>query len=323
MSRPRRLPAEILAFDWGSTPAKRQLCRAVLRDGRYVVSPPRPVHDVGAIELGPGSLAAFDCPIGVSHAYASRADLGSFRAALALFGRGRFARFYEVAECAADIATERPFYPARGIKGTSRAHLRTILGDAAFAPRACDRLAGAGPIFWLVGPRQVGRSAACIWRDLITPRLERVALWPFDGTLRDLLAGERPIIAEMYPAFLLRTLRVAVTRKSDPTARAACGRTLLRRVSGDSRLDLQTVRSLLRTGFGNTRAGEDPFDATIACIGLAKLLLDGAMPEPPEAARAVEGWILGVPGELRSNEKGAGREDPPPVAGRRRGRLNA
>ena len=295
MSRLRRLPAEILAFDWGSTPAKRQMCRAVLSEGRYVLSAPRPVEDIGALELRPGALAAFDCPLGVSREYAARADLGSFRAALGQFGSGRFGRFYELAECAADITTERPFYPARGVKGTSRDHLRQILGDAAFAPRACDRLAGAGPIFWLVGPRQVGRSAVCIWRELITPRLDRVALWPFDGRLKELIAADRPILAEMYPAFLLRTLGVTVARKSDPAARAACGRALLRRVSGDTRLDLDAVRALLRSGFGVSRAGEDPFDATIACIGLAKLLLDDRMPEPPDAARAVEGWILGLP----------------------------
>jgi hypothetical protein len=297
VSRLRRLPAEILAFDWGSTPAKRQLCRAVLRDGRYVLSPPRPVTDVAALELRPGVLAAFDCPIGVSSAYAAMAGLGSFRAALEMFGRGRFERFYELAVGAADIATERPFYPARGVKGTTRDHLRSVLGEAAFAARACDRLAGAGPIFWLVGPRQVGRSAVCIWRELIAPRLDRIALWPFDGPLSELLASGRPVVAEMYPAFLLRTLGVAVARKAESAARAACGRALLRGVGADPRLDLDAVRALLRGGFGGASSGEDPFDATIACIALARLLLDDALPEPPDAVRAVEGWILGLPGE--------------------------
>jgi hypothetical protein len=297
VSRLHRLPAEILAIDWGSTPAKRQVCRAVLRGGRYVLSAPRPVEDVRALALGPGVLAAFDCPIGVSSEYAVMADLRSFRAALEVFGGGRFGRFYEFADCAGDIAIERPFYPARGVKGTSRDDLRKVLGDAAFAPRACDRLAGAGPIFWLVGPRQVGRSAVCIWRDLITPRLDRVALWPFDGPLAELLAGGRPVIAEMYPAFLLRTLGVTVARKSEPAARAACGRALLHRVGADARLDLDAVRALLHVGFGASRSGEDPFDATTACVALARLLLDDAMPEPPETARAVEGWILGLKSE--------------------------
>ena len=299
MSRLPRLPAEILAIDWGSTPAKRQMCRAVLRNRRYVLSPPRPVEDVAGLELRAGTLAAFDCPIGVSRDYAAMAELSSFRAALQVFGTGRFGRFYELADCAADIATERPFYPARGVKGVTRGDLRKVLGDAAFAPRVCDRLAGAGPIFWLVGPRQVGRSAAYIWRDLIAPRLDRVALWPFDGTLAELLAGGRPVVAEMYPAFLLRTLGVTVARKSERAARAACGRELLRRVGADARLDLASVRALLVDGFGATRSGEDPFDATIACIALARLLLDDSMPEPLDDARTVEGWILGLPSERR------------------------
>ena len=244
--------------------------------------------------LGPGTLAAFDCPIGVSREYAAMAQLSSFRGALSVFGAGRFRRFYEPAH-RADIAIERPFYPAGPTKGARRDDLREVLGDAAFAPRVCDRLAGAGPIFWLVGARQVGRSAAFVWRELIAPRLDRIALWPFDGPLAELLTTGRPIVAEMYPAFLLRALGLTVTRKSETAARARCGRELLRRIGGDARLDLGAVRGLLRGGFGASRSGEDPFDATIACIGLARLLLDGAVPEPPEAARAVEGWILGLP----------------------------
>lgn len=293
----RPLPAEILAIDWGTTPAKRQLCRAVLRRGSYVLAPPRPVTDVGALELPAGALVAFDCPIGVSRAYAARAGLRSFREALGLFGAGSFRRFYEFAARPDDIATERPFYPSRAVKGARRADLRKALGDAAFAPRVCDRQARAGPIFWLVGPRQVGRSAACVWRDVITPRLDRVALWPFDGALAELVASGRPVIAEMYPAFLLRALGVRVARKSDPVARATCGRELLRRVGTDARLDLDAIRGLLRGGFGSSSAGEDPFDATTACIALAKLLIDHALAEPPDHARAVEGWILGLRSE--------------------------
>lgn len=297
MSRLRRLPAEILAIDWGATAAKRQMCRASLESGRYVLSPPRSVKDVGALELRAGTLTALDCPIGVSTAYAAMAQLDSFRAALALFGSGRFGRFYDYADCAADIATERPFYPARSVKGVARGDLRNVLGDAAFASRTCDRLARAGPIFWILGPRQVGRSAAYIWRQLITPRLDRLALWPFDGPLAELLAGEHPVVGEMYPAFLLRTFGLAVAKKSDRVARAACGAELLRRVDADPRLDLDSVRALLLDGFGAARSGEDPFDATVACIGLARLALDDALPEPPAEARLIEGWILGLPSD--------------------------
>jgi len=103
----------------------------------------------------------------------------------------------------------------------------------------------------------------------------------------------------MYPAFLLRTLGVTVARKSERAARAACGLELLRRLGADARLDLALVRALLVDGFGATRSGEDPFDATIACVALARLLLDDSMPEPLDDARTVEGWILGLPSERR------------------------
>jgi len=107
------------------------------------------------------------------------------------------------------------------------------------------------------------------------------------------------VVAEMYPAFLLRTLGVTVARKSERAARAACGLELLRRLGADARLDLALVRALLVDGFGATRSGEDPFDATIACVALARLLLDDSMPEPLDDARTVEGWILGLPSERR------------------------
>jgi hypothetical protein len=69
---------------------------------------------------------------------------------------------------------------------------------------------------------------------------------------------------------------------------------VLRGARADGRVDLDAVAGLLRDGFGPSSAGEDAFDATIACVALAKLFLDGAVPEPPAHARRVEGWILGL-----------------------------
>jgi hypothetical protein len=45
------LPPEILALDWGATPAKRQLCRAVLRGNRYNIDAPMPVPDPAKLTL--------------------------------------------------------------------------------------------------------------------------------------------------------------------------------------------------------------------------------------------------------------------------------
>jgi len=284
------LPPEIIAIDWGSTPAKRQLCRAVLRGKRYGIERPVPVPDPAALELPPGALVAFDCPIGLPQEYAQLARLADFRTALAAFGREPFEHFYEVATSPAEIAIERPFYPARS-SGASREDLKRHLYDAAFALRPCDRATGAGPLFWLVGAKQCGRSSISVWRDVLTPRLGTLALWPFDGPLDRLLSSGRTVVAEMYPAYLLQTLGIDLSGKRDPAARAAAGAELVAKAAG---IDLIAVRDSLLAGFGPSAAGEDAFDATVSAIALVRLVQSSAIPEPPPEARAVEGWILGL-----------------------------
>jgi len=286
----RTLPRGILTVDWGATAAKRQVCAASLRGGRYTVDPPVSVADPASLELPPGVLAAFDCPLGFPAEYAALAGLRGFRDALHLLGDGAFARFWEPSGAAADICVERPFYPSKPA-GASRTELERALGAAAFALRRCDRATGAGPMFWLVGAKQVGRSCICVWRDVLQPRLDSLSLWPFDGPMERLFAGGRPVVAEMYPAFLVRTLGVAVENKRDGLARKRAGKAIVERVEG---VDIAPVRSLLLDGFGPSAAGEDAFDATVSAIALAKMLNEGAVPEPPDDVRAVEGWILGL-----------------------------
>jgi hypothetical protein len=235
-------------------------------------------------------LIAFDCTLGLPRSYAAQAGLHSFREALAQFGHERWSSFYDVASSPAEIALERPFYPVRSA-GTSRGELSRVLGESAFALRDCDRATGAGPLFWLVGPKQCGRSSISVWRDVITPQLSEVALWPFDGPLDKLLATGKPVIAEMYPAFLLGTLGLEVRNKRDPAARKECGRKLLEEAKG---IDLIAVRQLLLDGFGSSPAGEDAFDAVTSAVALAHLVRLQRLPEPPEENRLIEGWIIGL-----------------------------
>jgi hypothetical protein len=285
------LPREVIAIDWGATPKKRQLCRAVLRAGRYVVLPPVSIPSATEVPLAPGTLVGFDVMLGLPPAYAARMELPSFREALKRFGQGEYADFYRPAALPEEITEHRPFYPAAA-GGAKREHLVAVLGPAAFDLRPCDRATGAGPLFWLIGAKQVGRSSITVWRDLLTPHLERIALWPFDGTLDALLQGERCVVAETYPAHLGRALGLSLASKRDAAQRAAAGAQLL--ATKRPMIDLFEVRELLLSGFGASADGEDAFDATIACIGLAQMLTSGRLPEPPEEARAVEGWILGL-----------------------------
>ena len=285
------LPREVIAIDWGATPKKRQLCRAVLRAGRYVVLPPVPVKTVDEVPLAPGTLVGFDAMLGLPPAYAARMELTSFREALKRFGQGEYADFYRPAATPEEITEHRPFYPATP-GGAKREHLTAVLGPAAFDLRACDRATGAGPLFWLVGAKQVGRSSLALWRELLTPNLDRLSLWPFDGALDALLTSERCVVAETYPAHLARALGLSLASKRDAAERASAGAQLLSKKW--PMLDLFEVRELLSTGFGEGGDGEDPFDATVACIGLVHLLVSSRLPEPPDESRATEGWILGL-----------------------------
>jgi hypothetical protein len=281
-------PPEIWAIDWGKKPAKRQVCRAVLRGRRYTIEPARPI---GAdFAFPPGSLIAFDCPFGLPSGYAERAGFQSFRDALRRLGAPPFDRFFELATTADDIALGRPFYPA---KTGTYAELERIIGPRASWLRACDRATGAGPLFWTLGAKQVGQSALAVWREIVLPQAEAVSLWPFDGPLPVLLKAGRPVLAEMYPAFLLKTLGwLDPVSKRRQESRAAVGKFLVN--SSLSGLDAIAVRDLLLDGFGPSPDAEDAFDATIACIALVQLLQRDAVAEPEGRARTLEGWILGL-----------------------------
>ncbi len=298
VSRLRRLPAEILAFDWGSTPAKRQLCRAVLRDGRYVLSPPRPVTDVAALELGPGVLAAFDCPIGVSSAYAAMAGLGSFRAALGMFGRGRFERFYEPADGRGRHHDRAALLSGSGREGDEarpspeRARRGGVRGARVRSAgrRGADLLAGrsapGGPI------RRVCLARA--HRAATRPHRALALRWAPRRAAGVPASGHRGDVSGVSPAHTRGRGRAQVGARGAGRLRSRAAPPS----SAGTRGSISTRCVLcLRGGFGGSSSGEDPFDATIACIALARLLLDDALPEPPEAARAVEGWILGLPGD--------------------------
>src|SRR5581483_8602882 len=123
--------------------------------------------------------------------------------------------FFLVCEALTDIRPDRPFYPARGIKGMTRAShaLALGLGGASGLSRLCDRATAerpsGAPLFWTLGANQSGKAAIAAWRDCLLPALaagERLALWPFAGDFRALLAGGAIAVAETYPAEALRHL---------------------------------------------------------------------------------------------------------------------
>ncbi|WP_240046757.1 hypothetical protein [Paracraurococcus ruber] len=294
--------------DWSTDPRKRWITRACRSGGAWRAAAPELVGDTAG--LLPRLLAAglpvalgLDLPLGLPRDYAAarrEADFPAFLRGLA--GRPEF---FVVSPTLATVSPERPFYPARGIAGMTRAAHAAALGLAGplGLSRWCDRAtaerpAGA-PLFWTLGANQSGKAAIAAWRDWIVPALTAAApirLWPFEGGLHALLAPGTVVLAEVYPAEALRhcgltlggSKRAQAPRRAlAPALRAAMA---ARRGTPDAAL-----AAMVQAGFGADAAGEDRFDSVIGLLGLIGVL-DGARPDfvPDDPwIRRWEGWVLG------------------------------
>jgi len=287
------------------------MCLARPQAAGWVVSSPEPVGalnswldrltmlaDGGAVALG------VDLPLGLPRAYAARhtqaADFPAF-----LRGLSAQAAFFTVCATLGEIGPHRPFYPARGIAGMTRAaHAHALgLSGAAELSRQCDRAtalrpAGA-PLFWTLGANQTGKAAITAWREVILPAISAdwpLRLWPFDGALADLLSPGAVVMAETYPAESMRQrgLRL-VGSKRRQADRAAIAAALTTALDQRGAVPTPALRADIADGFGATASGEDRFDSLLGLLGLLAVL-DGAQPDfiPDDPwVRRWEGWVLG------------------------------
>ena len=249
-----------------------------------------------------------DLPIGVPRGYAARRPEPGFLEFLETI-RG-WPDFFRVCETLADIRTDRPFYPARGIKGMTRAsHSAALgLGGASGLSRACDRATlerpPGAPLFWTLGANQSGKAAIAAWRDMLLPalasrpsvRLSGVRLWPFEGPFRALLAHGTVAVAETYPAEALRHLGIKLRgSKRRQADRAAVAQSLL---AAMDRLDVSPEPALVEGvtgGLGADPAGEDRFDCLLGVLCVINVLA-GHRPDTTPAdvwLTTWEGWVLG------------------------------
>lgn len=294
--------------DWSIDPRKRWVSIARRGPGGWQALAPRPVGDPAALlaalvaEGGPVALG-LDLPLGVPRAFAAARAEDAFPAFLA--GLAATPDFFAVNATLATVAPNRPFYPARGLRGMTRLSHARALGftDASGLSRWCDRAtaerpAGA-PVFWTLGANQSGKAAIAAWRDWLAPALAAGAplrLWPFQGGLHALLAPGAAVLAEVYPAEALRHcgLKLGGSKRAQapriaiaPALRAAM---TARHVHPDA-----TLAAAIADGFGADAAGEDRFDSLIGLLGLIGAL-DGARPDfvPDDPwVRRWEGWVLG------------------------------
>lgn len=303
------LPRVVAHADWSMHPGKRWIAVATRQRSGYLALPPERAGPPDTLFArlggrGEGVLLGVDFPIGLPRAYARLAGIDDFVAQLPRLD----GRFYSVARHAGEIGIARPFYPhAPGCRGTVfRRHLLEGLGmaDPGELRRRCDHATperrAASPLFWTLGPNQVGRAAIAGWRDLLAPALKDglLAIWPIQGALADLLARHRHVVAESYPAEFYRHLDLPLVRsgsKRRQASRQSCAPALLgfaRRIG--LRLDAG-LEAEIRDGFGGKSDGEDRFDATVGLLGVLNVVLGQracAVPDDAEVTR-VEGWILG------------------------------
>jgi hypothetical protein len=294
--------------DWSTDPRKRWVSTARRGADGWRAQAPVPVGDPAALAAaliaeGVPVAIGLDLPLGVPRGFAEgRAEHG-----FVPFLRGLADRpgFFAVAPGLDQVSRERPFYPARGVKGMTRAaHAAALgLGDARGLSRLCDRAtaerpAGA-PVFWTLGANQSGKAAIAAWRDWLAPGLAAgapYALWPFEGGIHALLARGRAVLAEVYPAEALRHCGLALRGSKRVQAdRAAIADALLGAMAARRVAPCPALRVMVADGFGADAAGEDRFDSVIGLLGLIGVL-DGARPDyvpDDEAVRRWEGWVLG------------------------------
>jgi hypothetical protein len=296
--------------DWSVDPRKRWMTLAWQTRVGWQVSAPEPVGAVSRLFVGlrdqanggPVALGV-DLPIGVPRAYAAHRPERDFPQFL--IRAPDWPNFFEVCTAITDLGADRPFYPARGVRGMTRAaHAAALgLGGPQGLSRLCDRAtaerpAGA-PVFWTLGANQSGKAAIAGWRDLLAPALlagEPMRLWPFEGRFLDLLVPGAITVAETYPAEALRHLGIRLNGSKRRQADRVKVRDALRAAMARLRAHPDAaLRAAIADGFGGDRAGEDRFDCLLGLLCVLNVLTGNrpdTAPNDPWIQRW-EGWVLG------------------------------
>lgn len=305
-------PPEIVAHaDWSIRPVGRRIAIARRGNDTWTVAPPVPAGEVAGLadwllaEAGEDGTAflGVDFPIGLPSAYAARARIADMLAWLPQAGKGRWRDVFSPAASIAEIALTRPFYPARP-GAAKRQHLVDRLGVERFADlhRICDLgddRAAAAPLFWTLGGNQVGKGAILGWRDFIVPARRRypgrVRIWPFEGTLAELLARPGLVVAETYPGEIYSHLGLAIggrrLSKRRLADRAADGPRMLAFARQQQLALSDAAKAAIAAGFD----ADDAFDAMVGLFGMLNVLRGNRAEGTPRdpTIRTVEGWILG------------------------------
>ena len=299
------VPPVFLSADWGKRPRKRAVYSA-RPDGGWTIqreAPPKGGWSLGAlvrtaIELREGSslpiVIAIDAVIGLPTAYGRMTGAAGYRDALGwLESTGGLD---EIARTPADWTPARPFF--RVLPGVGG--LNGFI-DAAGGRNASKRLielqTGAKPVFAVSGiPGTVGSGSRALWKELAEFGSEQIKVWPFDGSVSELLSTANIVLAESYPRVAYATALspslpapVRAIAKTRGDARiAALDELVQAEWIGDYDIDLRDLEA--------AKANEDDFDALFAAASFARLVAAG-LPLSHELVDPIwEGGILGSGG---------------------------
>ncbi len=307
------LPRYITHADWGTNPAKRQVAVAEIgADHHYqVIGLHHPIDGTaGNGELGmrlgisrieDGQLlAGFDFPLGLPRAYAARAGINSFPEFFRSLAGGAAPEFSRVATTPAEISIDRPFYPARPGGTTQRQLLEGLGLTRQEIRRRCDGK-DAESLFWTLGAKQVGKAALAGWAYLFESDQSELRLWPFDGSLTDLLDGDSAtsVVAEVYPREFYRYFRAEPGTRGRKSRREDRRRWIRGLLDWSDHIGVtfdHRIMGRIESGFCEGPGGEDEFDAVVGVLGMIAVVtevLGSGEPVDDPAVYGVEGWILG------------------------------
>ena len=307
-----RIARHIVAHaDWSIDPRKRWVAIARRDAAVWRLAAPAPVGDVatflarlrraadgGAVALG------VDLPVGLPRAYA--ADLPERDFLHFLTTTATRPDFFQVCATLAEVGPGRPFYPARGVAGMTRAAHAAALGWMALPP--C-RAPATAPL------RNVRPARRCSGRSAPTSRARRrsppgstmllpalasgddVRIWPFAGAVPGAAGTRRRGAGGDLSGRGAAPSRHPAERQQAPAGGPGGGREpVARRHGGAGRcLPDPGLQQAIADGFGRDAAGEDRFDCVLGVLCVLNVLAGNrpdTAPADPWISRW-EGWVLG------------------------------
>jgi hypothetical protein len=250
-------------------------------------------------------VAAFDVPLGVPQSYltalARLQDAAPMETFLdVLRGVSSTPYFYEATKAAQDWRIGRPFFVVPGGDGGLGTYVAAAARAGVGLYRKIDRTTGAKAAFIKSGvPGSVGSAASALWQELVselTPD-RTFKVWPFEGTLEDLLRSGGVVVGEMYPRAAYATALLDVPPTSRPPLVVAKTDSAVRRAAIVALRTARWVRSLdvRLEDLAQAEANEDDFDACVTAAALLRSVLEDAPLCPPQMEAAwAEGGMLGT-----------------------------